>query len=128
MAQDAIAPHAAAIVAHGGYGSTLGALAQGVPLVVLPLFSSDQWVNAQAVARVGAGIALDGEREARPVLGLPGAGVMAGLPDAVLRVLGDDGYRRRARAVARAVEALPAIDAAVAALEALRTPAGRNVA
>jgi UDP:flavonoid glycosyltransferase YjiC (YdhE family) len=126
--QDAIAPQAAAIVAHGGYGSTLGALAQGVPLVVLPLFSSDQWVNAQAVARVGAGIALDGERDARAVLGLPGAGVIAGLPDAVRRVLQDDGYRRRARAVARAVEALPPIDAAVGALEALRTPADRNVA
>jgi UDP:flavonoid glycosyltransferase YjiC (YdhE family) len=128
VAQDAIAPHAAAIVAHGGYGSTLGALAQGVPLVVLPLFSSDQWVNARAVARVGAGVALDDEREARPVLGLPGASVIAELPGAVRRVLEDDRYRHRAGAVARAVDALPPIDAAVDALEALRTPADRNVA
>jgi UDP:flavonoid glycosyltransferase YjiC (YdhE family) len=47
------------IVCRGGYGSTLGALRHGVPLVVMPLFSADQWVNAAAVARAGAGIALD---------------------------------------------------------------------
>jgi UDP:flavonoid glycosyltransferase YjiC (YdhE family) len=42
VAQDAVLPHAAAVVCHGGYGSTLGTLRHGVPLVVLPLFSSDQ--------------------------------------------------------------------------------------
>jgi UDP:flavonoid glycosyltransferase YjiC (YdhE family) len=42
VAQDVLAPHVAAIVCHGGYGSTLGALRHGVPLVVLPLFSFDQ--------------------------------------------------------------------------------------
>ncbi|HVF77944.1 MAG TPA: glycosyltransferase [Solirubrobacteraceae bacterium] len=56
VAQDAIAPHAAAIICHGGYGSTLGALRHGVPLVVLPLFSFDQWANAAAVQRSGAGM------------------------------------------------------------------------
>jgi UDP:flavonoid glycosyltransferase YjiC (YdhE family) len=124
--QNAIAPHAAAIVAHGGYGSTLGALAQGVPLVVLPLFSTDQWVNAQAVARVGAGVSLDGERDVRAVLGLPGAGVIAELTGAVRRVLEDDGYRRGARAVAGAVDALPPIDAAVDALEAVGAEMGAD--
>lgn len=131
--QDTITPQAAAIVAHGGYGSTLGALAQGVPLVVLPLFSADQWVNAAAVARAGAGIALDAERDARPVLGLPGPDVLAALPDAVTRVLGDAAYRERARRIAGAVEALPTVDAAVGTLvaiagERLRTPADRNAA
>ena len=33
--------------------STLGALAHGVPLVVLPLFSLDQWFNAAAVTLSG---------------------------------------------------------------------------
>ena len=127
--QEAIATQAAAIVAHGGYGSTLGALAQGVPLVVLPLFSTDQWVNAAAVDRAGAGVALDAERDTRPVLGLPGASVLAELPRAVRRVLEDDGYRRRARGIAAAIEALPPVDAAVDALEEIsaeaRTPARR---
>ena len=43
-----------AIVCHGGYGSTLGALAHGVPLVVLPLFSIDQWANAARRASAAA--------------------------------------------------------------------------
>jgi UDP:flavonoid glycosyltransferase YjiC (YdhE family) len=124
--QEAIATQAAAIVAHGGYGSTLGALAQGVPLVVLPLFRTDQWVNAAAVNRVGAGVALDAERDARPVLGLPGASVLAELPRAVRRVLEDEGYRRRARGIAAAVEALPPVDAAVDALEEISAEAGTH--
>ena len=51
----------------------LGTLRDGVPLVVLPLFSLDQWANAAAVAAAGAGIALDAERATRNVLGLPSA-------------------------------------------------------
>ena len=57
--QDEVLTHAAAVVTHGGHGSTLGALAHGVPCVVLPLFALDQWFNAAAVARAGAGVALD---------------------------------------------------------------------
>ena len=72
VAQDAVVPHAAAIVGHGGHGTTLGALAHGVPLVVVPLFSIDQWANAAAVARAGAGVALDADRATRRVLALPG--------------------------------------------------------
>ena len=44
--QEAVAHHAAAVVCHGGYGTTLGALGQGLPLVVVPLQSADQWHNA----------------------------------------------------------------------------------
>jgi UDP:flavonoid glycosyltransferase YjiC (YdhE family) len=58
---------AAAVVCHGGYGSTLGALRHGVPLVVMPLFSSDQWVNAAAVARAGAGRIADASDTLPPV-------------------------------------------------------------
>lgn len=53
--------HAAAVVCHGGSGTVLGALAAGVPLVVVPLFA-DQPQNAVRVATVGAGVvaSLDG--------------------------------------------------------------------
>ena len=64
----AVMPRAAAVVGHGGYGTTLDALGYGTPLVVVPLFSLDQWANADAVARVGAGIALVAERGRRAVL------------------------------------------------------------
>ena len=79
VSQDDVASRAAVIVCHGGYGSTLGALAHAVPLVVLPLFSIDQWANADAVARVGAGVALDADRTTRRVLDLPGAGTLGEL-------------------------------------------------
>ncbi|MQA63125.1 MAG: hypothetical protein GEU86_16905, partial [Actinophytocola sp.] len=47
---------ATAVLCHGGGGSTLGALAAGVPLVVVPLFAGDQFINAQRIAAVGAGV------------------------------------------------------------------------
>jgi MGT family glycosyltransferase len=117
--QDAVVPHAAAIVCHGGYGSTLGALAQGVPLVVVPLFSIDQWANADAVARVGAGVALTGERRTRRVLDLPGPATLAELAPAVSRVLADSAYRSAAVLVADAILALAPVDAAVDLLAAV---------
>ncbi len=45
---------AAAVLCHGGSGTTFGALAAGVPLVVVPLFA-DQPANGRLVASLGAG-------------------------------------------------------------------------
>ena len=117
--QDEVLPRAAAVVTHGGHGSTLGALAHGVPLVVLPLFSVDQWFNAEAVARAGAGVALVADRHTRRAIDLPSAETLAGLAPAVEHVLSDPGPRRAAQAVAAAMRALPPVDDAPAALERL---------
>jgi UDP:flavonoid glycosyltransferase YjiC (YdhE family) len=119
VSQDAVAAHAAAIVCHGGYGSTLGALRHGVPLVVLPLFSVDQWANAAAVARVGAGLALDAEHGSRRVLGLPEPATLAALAPAVQRLLADASYRRAAQRIAAAAGAAPPVDGAAGALVAI---------
>jgi UDP:flavonoid glycosyltransferase YjiC (YdhE family) len=119
ITQDAVLPHAAAVVCHGGYGSTLGALRHGVPLVVLPLFSSDQWANAAAVARAGAGLALDAERTTRRVLGLPSSDTIGALAPAVTRLLSDASCRRNAGRIAAAADALPPVDAAVDVLAAI---------
>jgi hypothetical protein len=111
LPQEAILPHAAAVVCHGGFGTTLGALSHGVPLVAMPLFAGDQWRNARRVAQVGAGIALaDGPRR---VFELPGPELIAALPDAVSRVLGEPGYGAAALRMAEAIAALDPIDAAV---------------
>ncbi|MEV7692251.1 glycosyltransferase [Microbacterium sp. NPDC089189] len=45
-------------VTHGGNNSVTEAVAQGVPLVVLP-FSTDQFAGAAALERTGAGVACD---------------------------------------------------------------------
>jgi UDP:flavonoid glycosyltransferase YjiC (YdhE family) len=117
---DAVAPHAAAIVCHGGHGSTIGSLRRGVPLVVLPLFSMDQRANAAAVARSGAGVALDADLAVRGALQLPSEQTLGALGPAVARVLDDASYRDAARRIAESASALPPVDAAVEVLEALR--------
>jgi UDP:flavonoid glycosyltransferase YjiC (YdhE family) len=114
--QDEVLHRAAAVVTHGGHGSTLGALAHGVPLVVLPLFALDQWFNAEAVARAGAGVALDGERDTRLPIELPGEQTLAGLRPAVEHLLNDRAPRAAARRVADEMAALPGVDEAPAAL------------
>jgi len=42
------------VVCHGGSGTTLAALAAGIPLVMVPLFA-DQFVNARRIAAIRAG-------------------------------------------------------------------------
>jgi UDP:flavonoid glycosyltransferase YjiC (YdhE family) len=51
---DELLPGRAAVVTHGGLGTTLRALAHGVPLLVLPL-GRDQDLNAERVSVLGAG-------------------------------------------------------------------------
>jgi UDP:flavonoid glycosyltransferase YjiC (YdhE family) len=123
VSQDAISPTAATIVCHGGYGTTMHALGHGTPLVVLPLFSADQWANARAVARVGAGLALDSGRETRRALGLPDPETVAQLRSAVAQVVHEPTFKRAAERVAASIRALPAIDTSPAALAELATRA-----
>jgi UDP:flavonoid glycosyltransferase YjiC (YdhE family) len=124
LPQGAVVEHAAAVVCHGGYGSVLGALAAGVPVVALPIFADDQWLNARRVAELSAGIALDGDsRPGRRMLDGPGPAEFAELADAVETVIGDPRYRRAARGIASAIAALPPVDAAVEVLhDRLRGP------
>ena len=101
--QGAVMAHASAMVGHGGSGSTLAAMAAGMPLAVVPLFA-DQPENADRVAELGAGLRLDGT---------------APLADAIIELLDDPFYRANARSVAAEIEQLPPVDDAVAVLEAL---------
>ncbi|PUA79392.1 hypothetical protein C7S10_18610 [Nocardioides currus] len=57
--QDAALGEAAAMLGHGGFGTTMGALAAGVPQVVVPLFTFDQIVNGEHVQAVGAGLTVE---------------------------------------------------------------------
>jgi UDP:flavonoid glycosyltransferase YjiC (YdhE family) len=98
--QSAVMPHAAAMVGHGGSGSTLAAMAAGLPLAVVPLFA-DQPENAQRVADIGAGLRLDG---------------VTRLAEAVRELLEDPAYRVNARAVAEDIAALEPIAHAVGLL------------
>ena len=74
--------HADAVLGHGGFGTTLGALAAGVPQVVAPIFTSDQVINARHVAAAGVGravipgpdVVVRACAEVRAVLSDPGTG------------------------------------------------------
>jgi UDP:flavonoid glycosyltransferase YjiC (YdhE family) len=105
------------IICHGGFGSTLGALARGTPLVVLPLFSNDQWANGEALTRTGAGITVADDATERKVLDLPGPTTIAELAGAVTSILEDPAYRRAAVRVADAMRALPPVDESVRFIE-----------
>jgi UDP:flavonoid glycosyltransferase YjiC (YdhE family) len=84
-----VMPQAEAMVGHGGFGTTMMALATGVPQVVVPLFAFDQATNAERVDAVGAGIAVAG--------GPAAAEEIAG---GVSRLLAEPAYAEGARAVA----------------------------
>ncbi len=57
LPQAALLPHADVVVHHGGSGTTLGALAAGVPQLVLPQ-GADQFANASALTTAGAALCL----------------------------------------------------------------------
>ena len=58
---DQVLPHCAAVVHHGGAGTTLGAFVAGVPQLLVPGIG-DRRYNAQRVAARGAGLAAPARR------------------------------------------------------------------
>jgi UDP:flavonoid glycosyltransferase YjiC (YdhE family) len=107
--QQDVLGHAAAAVVHGGSGSTLGAIAAGVPLVVVPLFA-DQPQNARRVAEVGAGLAVEPNRDDVPATVRP-------LREAIETVLAEGSYRERAGTLADELRAQPRVDDALPLFE-----------
>jgi UDP:flavonoid glycosyltransferase YjiC (YdhE family) len=86
----------------------MAALAAGVPQVVVPLFAFDQFVNAEQVSAVRAGV---------QVLGGPAG--LTELPAALTSVLGDPEITAGAHAVAAEVAAMPELVDCVSILEEL---------
>lgn len=98
--------HAAAVVTHAGHGTVIKALAQGVPVVALPIGRDQPDVAARLVAS-GAGLRL------RP--GSPARRIAA----AVERVLHEPSFAAAAARLAEGIAEEVAQDRAVAELEAL---------
>ena len=96
------------VIGHGGFGTTMTALAAGIPQLVLPLFSSDQFLNAERVEAVGVGARL-----------LGGLDALSAVPEAVKELLDQPGYADAARRVAADMAALPDVTTTVAVLEKL---------
>ncbi|MFE9747363.1 glycosyltransferase [Saccharothrix saharensis] len=107
--QDTVLPHCDLVVSHGGSGSVIGALAHGLPTVLLPM-GADQPQNAEQCVRLGVG------RELDPVAATP-----HDVRTAVAEVLADPGYRQAARRVREEMLDLPEPARAVPLLERLAT-------
>jgi UDP:flavonoid glycosyltransferase YjiC (YdhE family) len=107
--QDAVLGHAAVVVCHGGSGTTFGALAAGVPLVICPLFA-DQAPNGKAVQAAGAGVVLASREEASSGLRSLGPDDVAPLRERIEEVLGQSSYRRAARRGAGEIAGLATLD------------------
>jgi UDP:flavonoid glycosyltransferase YjiC (YdhE family) len=106
--QAAVMPAAALSIGHGGFGTTMMAVAAGVPQLVIPLFSFDQFQNAERVHAVGAGTWLPGGLDALPEV-----------PGVVRQLLDKPRYTEAARRVAADIAALPDVATTVAILEEL---------
>jgi UDP:flavonoid glycosyltransferase YjiC (YdhE family) len=105
--QEELLPWCDAMVAHGGSGTVLGALAHGVPLLVVPQ-GADQWSNAVHVVDAGAG-----RRLLRDELSTNA------VHEAVMALLDDRSYRRAASTISDEIAVMPSATDAVVALEAL---------
>ena len=117
--QDAVLRHADVMVTHGGFGTVLGGVRAGVPMVVAPLFA-DQPYNAERVAAMGAGVTVPTSLD-------PGA-VPEQFPKAVRaavqQCLDDPSYRSSSRALAEAMGSHPPVESVVSTLEAIAQRGG----
>jgi UDP:flavonoid glycosyltransferase YjiC (YdhE family) len=96
-------------MSHAGSGSVIGALAQGLPMVLLPM-GADQPHNAARCSELGVARVLGAVRAT------PGD-----VREAVSIVLLDPAYRRAAQRMRDEISALPGPAHAVALLERLAT-------
>jgi len=105
--QAALLPHCDLVINHGGSGSVIGALAHGLPLVVIPM-GADQSLNAARCEQLGVGMRLDA-MQATP----------ASIRRAVADVLADPGFRVGAERMREEIAALPGPETIVPLLERL---------
>ena len=105
LPQVALLPRCALLVSHGGFNSVKEALAESIPLVLLPI-AGDQPYCAKRCQALGAGRVIR-----------PGKRNAAQIRAAVRTVLGDPCYREQARQIRDETRALPPAAAAVTALE-----------
>jgi MGT family glycosyltransferase len=105
--QSQVLPYCDAVVSHGGSGSVLGALAHGLPSVLLPM-GADQPLNAARCEELGAARVLDAVRSTPEAIG-----------ESISVVLSEPSYRAAAERLRDEIAALPDPAHAVTLLERL---------
>jgi UDP:flavonoid glycosyltransferase YjiC (YdhE family) len=106
--QAPVLEHADLVVCHGGSGTALGALAAGVPVVMVPLFA-DQFENARRIAATGAGRVVEAQFTTGGRRSINAAAPVE-IARSIEDVLGDVTYRDRARAIGAEMAATPTVE------------------
>ena len=106
LPQEAVLPHCAAVVHHGGAGTALGILAHGLPSVVLPR-GADNFAVAARMAAAGAARAVGPDELTESAVGA-----------AVRHVLDDPAARAAAEGIAAEIADMPGPEDVVPALVA----------
>lgn len=107
LPQAGVLPRCDMVVCHGGSGTVLGALAHGLPLLLLPQGANQEW-NARRCAAIGAGAVIEPHELTRAMLA-----------HKVREVAGTASYRAGAQSVQREIAAMPSPGDAVRTLEEL---------
>jgi UDP:flavonoid glycosyltransferase YjiC (YdhE family) len=105
--QDQLLPTCACVVAHAGAGTLLGALAWGLPLLLLPQFA-DQFYNADQATLAGVALALR-----------PTDATIEAIAHNVRRLIDEPPFTQRALAVRAELAGMPTVDAALGRIVAL---------
>jgi UDP:flavonoid glycosyltransferase YjiC (YdhE family) len=105
--QSEVLPHCTATINHGGSGSVVGALAHGVPMVVIPM-GADQASNAGRCQALGVGLVLDAVDATGESIG-----------DAVTTLLDVPGFRAAAERLRDEIAGLPGPESVVPLIERL---------
>ncbi len=107
LPQASVLPYCDLVVSHGGSGSVIGALAHGLPSVLIPI-GADQPLNAGRCSDLGVGRVLDAMKVTPENVGA-----------AVSIVLEDSSYRKNAERLRDEIAGLPEAAHAVELLERL---------
>jgi UDP:flavonoid glycosyltransferase YjiC (YdhE family) len=107
VAQTLVLPLCQAVISHGGSGTMLQTLSLGLPQLCLP-HAADQFMNAEAIAASGAGLAL-----------VPTEADSDSIADAALRLLDEPSFRECAMRQGQEIALMPGPQDVVAVLEGL---------
>jgi UDP:flavonoid glycosyltransferase YjiC (YdhE family) len=103
--QSLLLPHCSAVICHGGPGTILNSLAQGLPLLILPQ-GADQYVMGDRVLAAGVGLRL-APADVNP----------SSVRASVLALLEESSYRAGAQRLQREIAAMPCPEEAVLLIE-----------
>jgi UDP:flavonoid glycosyltransferase YjiC (YdhE family) len=113
LPQSQILPIVDLVVSHGGAGTTLGAVAHGLPHLVMPGAAQSQQRNAQRTQDLGLGLAVARDAD------------IGQLRTAAQRLLSDPSYRAAGAASRSGLDQMPSVQDSVRLLEQIAGSAPR---